>query len=744
MPDAAESPILNPFPFATETHFRFSFLILVALVTTAAAGLLVPLALVRDVEPIAACLEPIGVLGPEGATVDVSKVQDAVGGVQECLAATAGHGFLYWSGLLVTALVAATGGFAVLDGRSKRRRHGLVEMPGTVRALVVPRIETLAAEMGLQKLPRIHLMPLRAGADAFVFGRNGSPHLALSQGALLLAARAPASFDTLVAHELAHVANRDLSVHLLTRSVGAALFCVVLPLYLLLSMTEPIEPARFIANEAVRVALIGLVVVLARNAISRSRERYADLRASLVPRVRPMLDALLAERPKPPKWWLPFSTNPPPGVRRRGLASTDDLFAPQFGTAFAFGFALSPAILTLMFVSTMMMWDLMLESIARLLSGEGGRSLAVVLWGPSNFAVALFATALAPIVWRTSHAEALTGRRAHTALQTALGVALGAVVGGYGALAAGPMLQGFGPNGRMLADSAQRLALGGASLAFLVAVLWGYFAWLRRAALAWTPRLVRSSRGPRLVLPLSLLIAMPLAVLLPPCLFVCQAAVFLGGALGPSVPPASLVPMLWTSVVGMVLMHPLAPAMVLVAGLLPLAAAALPRRDPSDWFLLSGRIETPAIPQLSIRPALAVGLFGGVATALGLFYAPGTVWLFDYTANPFAQVAVVALPIGAAALAGAILARVMAFEHGLLAAVVATVLIAVGYVVHYGWSSGLTAVRPVAIYGFGFAVLGGLAGAGLRAALRAVRHDGGATSRGSRAQTLEKPGSDRT
>jgi heat shock protein HtpX len=81
-------------------------------------------------------------------------------------------------------------------------------------------VERLAARAGVSK-PRLYLLP-DGHPRAFVVGRGpGGSTLALSQG--LVTAASPAELDGVIAHELAHVARRDVLVQTIAVVVAATL-----------------------------------------------------------------------------------------------------------------------------------------------------------------------------------------------------------------------------------------------------------------------------------------------------------------------------------------------------------------------------------------------------------------------------------------------------------------------------------------------------------------------------------------
>ena len=373
-------PLLNPFPFATETYFRFGFLLIVALVTTVSAGLLTSLALVSDYGGFERCLKEVesSYLATPAHMLEskTGEVRGAINGIKACFEKIPTGSLLLWPGVLVAALFSGAAGFALADRAVKIRAHALKPLPPELEDLIRPRVDLLAGKLGLMTRPNLYLMPLRSDANAFAFGRNGRPALALTLGAVLRAVQAPASFDVLAAHELSHASNRDLTIHLVTRSVVHSFLWFVLPIYAILAILEPVTEGSWrgvwagvgnsdwlVLNEVIRVALAALLILLARNSVSRARERYADLRAATVPHVREEFDAVLAERGPRPLWQLPFATSPQTDARRRGLVSSDDLFSPQIATAMMFGFGLSLSILVVFLVTNLLWYNRFLDSL---------------------------------------------------------------------------------------------------------------------------------------------------------------------------------------------------------------------------------------------------------------------------------------------------------------------------------------------------------------------------------------------
>jgi Zn-dependent protease with chaperone function len=730
--DEGGAPLLNPFPFAAEAHFRFGFLLLVTLAATLSAGLLVSLAFAGDYGPVEDCLRAVESRAmptrADLAAIDAIQLRAAIGGLKACFAPAPMGSIQSWPIVLLAVLLVGTAGFLLADRPVKVRRHGLVALPPSLEAPVAGRVGQLASQMGLANRPSLYLMPLRSDTNAFVFGRNGRPALAVTLGLALRAIRAPAAFDVLATHELAHVANRDLTVHLAARSVVRAFLWLVLPLYAILAILEPSaegtwrgvwsnvgQSASLVLNEVLRVALAALLVLLARNAVIRARERYADLRAALVPHVREGFDAVLAERASRPIWQLPFATSPQSEARRRGLTSSDDLFAPQTATALAFGFALTSGVLIAVLFTNLWFYDRVIDLMARQAWGQ----FTLLFFGPAAVLSLVFGASLTPIAWRSSYADLLRGRRSRGALKMALGASLGTVLGFFGAVFGGQVLQGAGSDDSTAWWGSDRLLVAAGSLGFLFLVFWGYFAWLARAARAWTPRLVHHPNGDRAVLPLSVLAALPLGLILPPALVACiLSAISADMIQATGQPPAALLAMLASGTLGAIAFNPLAPPMLLFVSLLPIAVTVVgagPR--PAGWPLLAGRLAAaPAVVTLTPFRAAAVGLATGAATATALKYGPLAGVVDALSANSAAVLAFVGAFIGLAALAGAAVAPALRFEHGMLAATTAVLGLLAGFMVFMGARAGLATGWTVAYRGFGLAIAGAVLGTALGAA----------------------------
>ncbi|MEW5774516.1 MAG: zinc metalloprotease HtpX [Thermodesulfobacteriota bacterium] len=137
-------------------------------------------------------------------------------------------------------------------------------------------VEELAQSAGLPK-PRVYVLPSQT-PNAFATGRNPS-HAAVAVTEGILRLLSPEELRGVLAHELAHVGNRDI----LTQSVAAVLAGVIMLVANMLKWTAIFGGGR--SDEegggnpvaAIALAIVApLAAMLVQMAISRTREYEAD------------------------------------------------------------------------------------------------------------------------------------------------------------------------------------------------------------------------------------------------------------------------------------------------------------------------------------------------------------------------------------------------------------------------------------------------------------------------------------
>jgi Zn-dependent protease with chaperone function len=154
----------------------------------------------------------------------------------------------------------------------ERRRR--LRPAGPKFAAATERFARLAATAGLARAP-VLMLGSAAQRDAFSYGVPAHYKVVLPLG-VAIRPHAPA-FAALAAHELAHVARRDVTIAWLARSVG---YAIVPVLALPVLLTLVVGDLSLVPDYTWRAVLLGAVIVLTRAAILRSREYDADLQAA--------------------------------------------------------------------------------------------------------------------------------------------------------------------------------------------------------------------------------------------------------------------------------------------------------------------------------------------------------------------------------------------------------------------------------------------------------------------------------
>ena len=322
---------LHAFPSPTTTRF------VVILAAMLASGLFVGdwlHGLLRGeqyVQIIESCLEQAGYT----PSLDDAREQLAVHDTAASCYASAQYNRAAYS--LVSAILVMLAGMSVLflaPPIIERRRR--LQPIGPKLAAAVGRVAELAQRAGLRHPPTV-MLGAGKQLDAFSYGSPRRHRIALPR-AVAVRWSNRTLFDPLVAHELAHLCNRDVGLAWLTRGV---MYAVVPTLALPLMVGAATAKFGLFPDYAWRAAILAVTVWMISIALLRSREHEADLRAAILMRDPRAMTALVGRlRPPPQVWWRRLKAHhPTPAARAEVLAR------PQCAAAVKFLDGLAPAFL---------------------------------------------------------------------------------------------------------------------------------------------------------------------------------------------------------------------------------------------------------------------------------------------------------------------------------------------------------------------------------------------------------------
>jgi Zn-dependent protease with chaperone function len=225
--------------------------------------------------------------------------------------------------------------------RSIMRRRRLRPLNGAETSELVKDLNRLAHEIGLRREPDWMLDPYSGTAGAQAFGLPWRHRVSLDAGLIIRHGADPAAARAVVLHELAHIRNHDVGRTYLTIAIWRSFLLVPLPLLIILTihpglLATPLrwEPQRdaygwlLVGANTAAIAVLSIVVYLARNAILRARETNADALAvqqQSGQALRSAVSSLPWPPPGAPSWlrraaWL--GTHPSPAAR---IGAIDDL-----------------------------------------------------------------------------------------------------------------------------------------------------------------------------------------------------------------------------------------------------------------------------------------------------------------------------------------------------------------------------------------------------------------------------------
>jgi len=366
---------LNPFLFPPDTDLRFVLLI----VAVVSASLFLfgvgynaiflsqeTLALMLD------CLAQTPSIRPERPGLSTSPLERlgnlastfsnwnaSIRARKECLEGwELGQGIIAIGGAMLVMAAA----FAVywLMPALKRRRQWLVPLTADHAPEALACLNQLCEEAGLRAKPDFVWNPLDGRVSGLALGHARRKIIALSGGLVALHYSDPATFRAVVLHELAHLRNGDVDKTYLSLAVWPAFVLIVLfPFIVLQLIANPSgDDLAFLAQLAWRIVVLALLIVLLRNAILRTRELYADVRASVWDGPAGALRAVLTQfaNVRPRSFAHDIQTlfrKHPSGARRiTSLEDTRALFATSAWDAFATGLAAALAFTSMFWLAT--------------------------------------------------------------------------------------------------------------------------------------------------------------------------------------------------------------------------------------------------------------------------------------------------------------------------------------------------------------------------------------------------------
>lgn len=147
------------------------------------------------------------------------------------------------------------------------RSVGAVDLPAEEFPKIHETVETISAEMGIEK-PRVMIAEMGV-PNAFAVGRRGAGVVVLSVSIIELLE--PDELDGVIAHELAHISNRDVVMMVIGQSIASMIGIAVFWLVALADDSFVVTILGWILS-----AIVQFLVMLFVLAISRHREYVAD------------------------------------------------------------------------------------------------------------------------------------------------------------------------------------------------------------------------------------------------------------------------------------------------------------------------------------------------------------------------------------------------------------------------------------------------------------------------------------
>ncbi len=406
-------PRLNPFAFPSNTDFRFVMLIVAVLGASLLIYYFLYYTIPANAETIKAtyvsCYKAARAAHPGSSLADQNAwVNESI----QCMAPI-NRSLAAWVGLGVALLLGVTGAIYWIFPIWKIWRGGLnLLSAGNAPPGLLASLADLCGKSELSRSPVFLLNPYSSANSGVAFGRLGRYYVVLHSGLVMLFQTDQPAFCAIVLHELAHIRNADVDKTYFTIAIGWAFGLTALLPWVVCRFWPPWNFDQLF-NAGWRVLALTALIYLIRNAVLRSREVYADVRAFAGDGQGRALGRVLESLPrlKGGRWRRLLHKHPEPEERRRVLDDTSGLFQQSFWDAFVTGVVVASVIINVY-------W------LLGLLYGEGIGSIGAGM---------IFAPLVVGIVglgvWRATFARQARGEALPSAIRVSLGLTLGLLLG---------------------------------------------------------------------------------------------------------------------------------------------------------------------------------------------------------------------------------------------------------------------------------------------------------------------------
>jgi Zn-dependent protease with chaperone function len=337
-PTAVHRARLNPFIFPADSQLRFLLLIVAVLgasvfsyfyLYTAIAG-------AQHTRNLMLCQDAAAALYPRDLAAQIASREACAEPFEQAQAAWIIGG---------TLLLFAAG--AIIYWRMPARKIRLSRLtPLTDEDApdVIVYVAEACREIGLARAPIFMWNPLDPVKRGVAFGRLGRSYVALSGGLVTQFYTDQPAFRAVLLHELAHLRNADTNISYFAVAIWQAFVLAALAPFaigLVITLMRSLDDLSLVLNLAWRGLLLAALVYLTRSAILRTRELYADVRASSWDGAGSALERVLAQLSgaRVGRWPALLAMHPDPATRRQAIEQTHRLLHMAGWEAFGTGFA---------------------------------------------------------------------------------------------------------------------------------------------------------------------------------------------------------------------------------------------------------------------------------------------------------------------------------------------------------------------------------------------------------------------